>query len=138
MDTARPEIRESLSYWVEPFVIISPQDWFVLFLDLLLCRQTGHVDDQLTLRFFRNFLEIPHSACQQRHRGVELPQPVCLRPGAQAEEVLIEDFISPTILKRLDMDLPLFKAKITDWRSQVDCVMIDTAYNGELFNVTLS
>jgi DNA modification methylase len=53
-------------------------------------------------------------------------------------KVQIEDFISPTILKRLDMDLPLFKAKITDWRSQVDCVMIDTAYNGEVFNVTFS
>lgn len=52
--------------------------------------------------------------------------------------VKIEDFISPTILKRLDMDLPLFKAKITDWRSQVDCVMIDTAYDGTVFNVTLS
>ena len=36
------------------------------------------------------------------------------------------------------MDLPLFKAKISDWRSQVDCVMIDTAYNGGVFNVTLS
>jgi len=36
------------------------------------------------------------------------------------------------------MDLPLFKARITDWRSQVDCVMIDTAYDGELFNVVLS
>ena len=53
-------------------------------------------------------------------------------------KVQIEDFISPTILKRLDMDLPLFKAKITDWRSQVDCVIIDTTYNGEVFNVTLS
>jgi len=52
--------------------------------------------------------------------------------------VTIEDFISPTILKRLDMDLPLFKARIADWRSQVDCVMIDTAYNDELFNVILS
>ena len=26
----------------------------------------------------------------------------------------------------------------TVWRSQVDCVMIDTAYNGDVFNVTLS
>jgi len=52
--------------------------------------------------------------------------------------VTIEDFISPTILKRLDMDLPLFKARITDWRSQVDCVMIDTAYDGKVFNVVLS
>ncbi|MBE0501725.1 MAG: site-specific DNA-methyltransferase [Desulfuromonadales bacterium] len=52
--------------------------------------------------------------------------------------VKIEDFISPTILKRLDMDAPLFKAKISDWRSQIDCVMIDTAYDGEVFNVVLS
>ncbi len=52
--------------------------------------------------------------------------------------VVIEDFISPTILKRLDMDMPLFKAKITDWRSQVDCVMIDTAYDGNVFNVALT
>jgi adenine-specific DNA-methyltransferase len=52
--------------------------------------------------------------------------------------VVIEDFISPTILKRLDMDMPLFKAKITDWRSQVDCVMIDTAYDGKVFNVALT
>jgi DNA modification methylase len=53
-------------------------------------------------------------------------------------KVVIEDFISPTILKRLDMDMPLFKAKITDWRSQVDCVMIDTAYDGQVFNVALT
>ena len=32
----------------------------------------------------------------------------------------------------------IFKAKITDWRSQVDCVMIDTAYDGKVFNVSLS
>ena len=36
------------------------------------------------------------------------------------------------------MDQTLFKAQITDWRSQVDCVMIDTAYNGEVLNVLLS
>lgn len=52
--------------------------------------------------------------------------------------VKIEDFISPTILKRLDMDTPLFKAKIADWRSQIDCVMIDTAYDGAVFNVVLA
>lgn len=52
--------------------------------------------------------------------------------------IKIEDFISPTIIKRLDIDLPLFKAKISDWRSQVDCVMIDTAYDGKVFNVKLS
>lgn len=53
-------------------------------------------------------------------------------------KVEIKDFISPTIVERLDMDTPLFKAKITDWRSMVDCVMIDTAYKGEVFNVDLA
>jgi DNA modification methylase len=56
------------------------------------------------------------------------------------EEIVIkiEDFISPTILKRLDLDITIFKARITDWRSQVDCVMIGTAYDGNVFNVVLS
>jgi DNA modification methylase len=44
--------------------------------------------------------------------------------------VAIEDFLSPTIVERLEMDMPLFKATITDWRAMVDCVMIDTAYDG--------
>ena len=60
------------------------------------------------------------------------------RKGESKIKVEIEDFISPTIVQRLDMDLPLFKAKITDWRSMVDCVMIDTAYDGTVFNVALS
>ena len=50
----------------------------------------------------------------------------------------IEDFLSPTIVERLAMDMPLFKATITDWRAMVDCVMIDTAYSGEIFNIVLS
>jgi hypothetical protein len=60
------------------------------------------------------------------------------RRGESKIKVEIEDFISPTIVQRLDMDLPLFKAKITDWRSMVDCVMIDTAYDGKVFAVTLA
>lgn len=63
---------------------------------------------------------------------------VSIRRDGENLIVAIEDFISPTILKRLDIDLPLFKARITDWRSQVDCVMIDTAYDGAVFNVALS
>jgi hypothetical protein len=52
--------------------------------------------------------------------------------------VEIEDFISPTIVERLEMDTPLFKAQIPDWRAMVNVVLIDTAYDGEVFNVTLS
>jgi hypothetical protein len=50
----------------------------------------------------------------------------------------IDDFISPTILERLEMDSGMFKAKITDWRAMVDTVLIDTAYDGQVFNVALS
>lgn len=50
----------------------------------------------------------------------------------------VQDFISPSIVERLDVDVPLFRAKIPDWRSMVDCVMIDVAHDGAVFNVTLS
>jgi len=52
--------------------------------------------------------------------------------------VEIEDFISPTIVERLEMDTPLFKAQIHDWRAMVDVVMIDISYDGEVFNIDLS
>jgi hypothetical protein len=52
--------------------------------------------------------------------------------------VEIEDFISATIVERLEMDTPLFKAQIPDWRAMVDVVLIDTAYDGEVFGITLS
>lgn len=52
--------------------------------------------------------------------------------------VEIEDFISPTIVERLEMDTPLLKAQIPDWRAMVDVVLIDPAYNGEVFNIALS
>ena len=63
---------------------------------------------------------------------------VAIARAGDSITVTIENFISPTILKRLDMDTPLFKAKIADWRSQIDCVMVDTAYDGAVFNVVLA
>ena len=52
--------------------------------------------------------------------------------------VEIEDFISPTIIERLTQQAGILKPKIDDWRAMVDCVMIDTAYDGKVFNVVLS
>lgn len=53
--------------------------------------------------------------------------------------VTIDDFTSPTIIERLDsQDSRLFKAHVTDWRFLVDCVMIDPAYDGQTFNITLT
>jgi DNA modification methylase len=52
--------------------------------------------------------------------------------------VEIEDVLSPTILQRLSLQEGLFRAEVTDWRAVVDCVLIDTAYDGEVFNVALA
>jgi DNA modification methylase len=56
-------------------------------------------------------------------------------------EITIDDFISPTILERLkqqNKDNPLFQPQVSDWRSMVDSVMIDSAYDGKVFNITLA
>ena len=52
--------------------------------------------------------------------------------------IKIKNFISPTIIERLSIDARLVKPKITDFRSMIDVVLIDTAYNGKVFNITYS
>jgi len=60
--------------------------------------------------------------------------------GPEQIRIEIVDFISPTIVKRLEMDVPLFKARIPDWRAMVDVVLIDTAYDeaSGVFDIVLS
>jgi len=53
-------------------------------------------------------------------------------------KVEIKDFISPTILERLKQQAGILTPQIDDWRAMVDSVMIDTAYNGETFNIALA
>lgn len=52
--------------------------------------------------------------------------------------VEIEDFISPTIIERLQEQAGLLKPKIEDWRAMVDCVLIDSDYDGKVFRIGLS
>ena len=47
----------------------------------------------------------------------------------------IENFISPTILARLDIDRSIFNEQIDDFRAQIDYVLIDTNYDGKKFNI---
>lgn len=59
----------------------------------------------------------------------------------QRVEITIDDFISPTILERLkqqNKDNLLFQPQVSDWRSMVDSVMIDSNYDGKVFNITLA
>jgi len=57
---------------------------------------------------------------------------------AKGIEVIIESFISPTIIERLKQQAGILSPQIDDWRAMVDSVMIDTAYHGEVFNVVLA
>ena len=50
----------------------------------------------------------------------------------------IQDFISPTIIERLNIDNKLFKVKIPDFRSMIDCVLIDTNFDGKTFHIVYS
>lgn len=52
--------------------------------------------------------------------------------------VEIEDFISPTILARLNIDRTLFSERIDDFRAQIECVLIDTDYDKKKFNIVES
>jgi len=52
--------------------------------------------------------------------------------------VEIADFVSPAIVERLAQQTGIVKPQIDDWRSMVDCVMIDPAFGGKVFNVVLS
>ena len=53
-------------------------------------------------------------------------------------KITIADYISPTILARMDIDRTIFDEQIDDFRAQIDCVLIDTDYTGEHFNIVES
>lgn len=53
-------------------------------------------------------------------------------------KVVIEDFISPTIIERLNIDNKLFKVKIPDFRCMIDTILIDSNYNGKTFHIVYS
>ena len=56
----------------------------------------------------------------------------------QNVKITIVDYISPTILARLDIDRTVFDEHIDDFRAQIDCVLIDTDYTGEHFTIAES
>lgn len=48
-------------------------------------------------------------------------------------EIVLEDYLSPSILRRLAMEEGPFRVKIPDFRAQIDQVLIDPDYDGSLF-----
>ena len=48
-------------------------------------------------------------------------------------KITIAEYISPTILARMDIDRTIFDEQIDDFRAQIDCVLIDRDYTGRVF-----
>ena len=52
--------------------------------------------------------------------------------------IAVEEYISPAILARLEIDRGALLTRIDDFRAQIDYVLIDTNYNGKHFNICRS
>lgn len=63
---------------------------------------------------------------------------VTMTRDGDSVQIVIEDFISPSIVERLASQDGLVAPRITDWRSMVDSVLIDTSYDGAVFDVALA
>jgi DNA modification methylase len=101
-------------------------------------RRIGHVPNRIEIielrtdpKYGKFFLHQPAKARVKIKR---------VKANKNGDKVLvaIEDFISPTIVERLKQQAGILTPEIDDWRAMVDSVMIDTAYNGEVFNIALS
>ena len=63
---------------------------------------------------------------------------VRIRRRGDRIEVGVNDFVSPSIVQRLQQQEGVLAPRIDGWRAMVDCVMIDPAFDGEVFNVALT
>jgi DNA modification methylase len=89
-----------------------------------------------------NKIEVIELRTDPRYGKFFVHQPATAKVSITREQgkvkVEIQDFISPTIIERLKQQSGLLTPQIDDWRAMVDSVMIDLAYNGEVFNVAFA
>ncbi|NMA31592.1 MAG: site-specific DNA-methyltransferase, partial [Candidatus Methanofastidiosa archaeon] len=52
--------------------------------------------------------------------------------------IKIRDYISPTIIERLNQNSRIFKVEIPDFRAMIDLILIDSDHNEKLFNICYS
>ena len=77
-----------------------------------------------------------------KYGGFFQHQPLTVSVSAQREGdelvVKVNDVFSPGIVQRLNLEQGIFRAQVEDWRAVVDCILIDTDHDGEVFKVALS
>ena len=89
-----------------------------------------------------NRIEVIELRTDARYGGVIRHEParskVNVRRAKGRLKVEIVDFVSPTIIQRLEHQGGLLKPQIDDWRAMVDSVSIDPAYDGEVLNIAVA
>lgn len=89
-----------------------------------------------------NRIEVIELRTDPKYGGFFAHQPADARVTVERADgkirVRIDDFVSPTIIERLKTQAGVLAPAVDDWRAMVDSVMIDTAYDGQVFNVTLA
>ncbi len=63
---------------------------------------------------------------------------VAFKRDRQHVTITLVDYISPSLLGRLEIARTLFDEQVDDFRAQIDCVLIDTDYNGTHFRIVES
>jgi len=82
------------------------------------------------------------TVCDIQRDGVTTEMPaeaeVTIAKRGKTAAIKIVDYLSPTILARMEIDRTVFNEQIDDFRAQIDCVLFDTDYNGKHFNIVES
>lgn len=60
------------------------------------------------------------------------------RASKDKVKIKVVSFISPSIIKRLELEPGLLQKKIPDFRSMIDVVLVDTNYDSEVFKIGFS
>lgn len=89
-----------------------------------------------------NKVHVVELRTDRRAGGVIRHEPMSGRVSVQREGdkliVSVDEAVSPSILQRLQLQDGVLRAEVDDWRAMVDCVLVDAAHDGHVFNVTLA
>ncbi|MFH7882671.1 MAG: site-specific DNA-methyltransferase [Candidatus Aenigmatarchaeota archaeon] len=89
-----------------------------------------------------NKIDIIELRTDKRYGGFLIHQPdeakVKIERKGHKAIIEIEDFIAPTIIERLNAESNIWKVKIPDFRSMIDCVLVDNNFDGQKFRIVFS
>ena len=92
-------------------------------------QQIEIIDLRTDARYGRFFLHQPAQARLVIAREPLEPRQITVR---------VQDFISPTVIERLQQQQPHSRTQISDWRMMVESIAIDPAYDGHVFRAVLA